>query len=160
MNTTLTTAKSKAKQSKKSFIATLATGLIDNAQENNNIFNDKNVPLVYRNHYVNVKTGVNGIENLVIDILQNNNAVFAADVATTPLRNMAIAQSMFISEIIEAVREQFGFDRYPDATIYTVVSVLMFKSGLVGKITLSNVEDKNRECCRPRSKFFLIQPPA
>ena len=157
MNTTLTNSKAKATKTKKSFIATLATGLLDNAQENNNIFADKKVPLVYRNHYVNVKTGVNGIENLVIDILQNNNAVFAKDIAATPLRNMAISQAMFISEIIDEVRKQFGFDRYPDATIYTVVSVLMFKSGLVGKIALSNVEDKNRECCRPRSKFFLIQ---
>jgi hypothetical protein len=109
---------------------------------------------------VNVKTGVNGIENLVIDILQNNNAVFAKDVAASPLRNMAICQAMFISDIIANVRKQFGFDRYPDATIYTVVSVLMVKSGLVGKITLSNVEDKNRNCCRPRAKFFLIQPAA
>ena len=160
MNTTLTNAKSKAKQSKKSFIATLAIGLLDNAQENNNIFADKQVPFVYRNHYVNVKTGVNGIENLVIDILQNNNAVFTKDIAATGLRKMAISQSLYISEIIEQVRSQYGFDRYPDATIYTVVSVLMIKSGLVGKIAMSNVEDKNRECCRPRAKFFLIQTAA
>ena len=152
MNTTLNKPKSKAKK--------FVIGSIAGAKANNAKFDNKDVPLVYRNHYVNVKTGINGIENLVIDILQNNNAVFAKDIAATPLRNMAISQAMFISEIIDEVRKQFGFDRYPDATIYTVVSVLMIKSGLVGKITLSNVEDKNRECCRPRSKFFLIQTAA
>jgi hypothetical protein len=150
MNTTLN--KPKAKK--------FNAGTIANAKANNKFFDKKDIPFIYRNHYVNVKTGVNGIENLVIDILQNNNAVFAKDVAASPLRNMAICQAMFISDIIANVRKQFGFDRYPDATIYTVVSVLMVKSGLVGKITLSNVEDKNRNCCRPRAKFFLIQPPA
>jgi len=154
------TTTKQAKQSNKQTIASLAAGIIDNAMENNNLFADAQVPFVYRNHYVNAKTGVNGIENLIIDILTNNNAVFAKDVAATPLRNMAISQSLYISEIIEHVRNSFGFDRYPDATIYTVISVLMLKSGIVGKIALSNVEDKNRECCRPRSKFFLIQTAA
>ena len=131
-------------------------GTISNAKANNKFFGKNEVPLVYRNHYVNTKTDVFGIENLIIDILEKNKAVFAKDVAATPSRNIAIAQSLYISEIIASVRKTFGFDRYPDATIYTVVSVLMVKSGLVGKIVLSNVEDKNRECCRPRAKFFLI----
>jgi hypothetical protein len=153
MNTTLN--KPKSKQAKK-----FVTGSIAGAKANNAKFDNKEVPFVYRNHYVNTKTGVNGIENLIVDILQNNNAVFAKDVAASPLRNMAICQAMFISEIIASVRKQFGFDRYPDATIYTVVSVLMVKSGLVSKIALSNIEDKNRDCCRPRAKFFLIQVAA
>src|ERR1035437_6655934 len=129
MNTTLT--KPKSKQAK-----IFAIGGIAGAKANNKFFDNKEVPFVYRNHYVNTKTGVNGIENLIIDILQKHCAVFATNVASTPLRNMAICQAMFISEIITCVRNEFGFDRYPDATIYTVVSVLMVKSGLVAKIAL------------------------
>ena len=37
-------------------------GTIANAKANNKAFDKKEIPFIYRNHYVNTKTGVNGID--------------------------------------------------------------------------------------------------
>ena len=124
----------------------------------NGILNDMNVALPFRTHYVNIATGANGIELLIASILENKNAVNVNGVESTALRNVAIkTSSMFASDIIAAVRKQFGFDRYPDATVFQYLSVNMVRNGTVGKIKLSNVEDKNRSSFKPRVKYYLVK---
>ena len=118
-------------------------------------------PLAFRTHYVNAKTGAKGIEQLIVSILNKNGAMAIVGIESTNHRQIAIkTQSMFANDIISAVRKEFGTDRYPDATILQYLSVTMFKAGIVGKIQLSNVEDKNRNCFRPRNKFYIIIKPA
>ena len=128
--------------------------------QTNGLLASVNVALPFRTHYINVKTGEMGIEDLINSILENRNAVYPANIGATSFRSVAIGNSMFASDVISQVRKIFGADRYPDATIYQYLSVFMFKQNKIGKIKLSNIEDKNRpsNCFKPRIKFFIIQP--
>jgi hypothetical protein len=114
----------------------------------------KETPLAFRAHYV--KGNVNGIEQLITKILTKHNAVNPAGIESSNMRNIGIAQSMFASEVIAAVRKEFGYDRYPDATIYQYLSVNMVKNESIARIKLTNNEDSSRECCKPRTKFYLV----
>ena len=145
----------------KSF-AKFSTELTGTLQTTNNVLASVNTELAFRTHYVNAATGAQGIADLISSILTGNGAYFPANIAATSLRGIAIAKCLTVNQVIAAVRQTFGADRYPDATIYQYLSVVMFKRGIVGKIKLSNVEDKNRpaECFKPRTKFFVVQQPA
>lgn len=135
----------------------LSPEILTTLADTNNLFAQIGVPLAFRTHYVSTENGVNGIEQLIAKILTDANAVFTAGIETTEFRSLAIAQSLFVSEIIASVRNVFGSDRYPDATIHQYLSVFMTKNKSVSKIKLTNVEDKNRSCCKPRTKFYLVQ---
>lgn len=128
-------------------------------QDINNLIAD-GTRYAFRNHYVNTETGDCGIESLISKILTDNSANFDAGIELTPMRSIAIGHAMFASEIIEIVRQNFGPDRYTDGTIHHYLSVFMMKKGLIGKIKLSNSEDKLRECCKPRIKFYLVNKTA
>lgn len=120
----------------------------------NSTLSDNNTPLAFRAHYV--KGNVNGIEELIVKILTKNNASNPAGIESSNMRNIGITQSMFASEVISAVRKEFGFDRYPDATIYQYLSVNMTHNKTVARIKLTNSEDSYRQCCKPRTKFYII----
>jgi hypothetical protein len=139
----------------------LAADLIGNAQDKNNILASAgNVHLFVRDHYVDVATGTYGIESLIVSILKSHNAVFPANIGDNPtFRSVAISISMFASDVISEVRETFGSDRYPDQTIQSFLSVFMGSKGnnRVGKIALKSTEDKDRPCCKPRTKYFLVE---
>lgn len=127
---------------------------------NNVLSTAENVGPLFHNHYVNMETGRNGIENLITDILTENGAYFDTGIEHTPNRGLAIASAMFASDIIREVQNRFsdGTKRYPDSTIYQYLSVKMFPKGTVGKITLTNLEDCLRECNRPRLMWYIVKP--
>ena len=140
-------------------VQAMSSEILTTLQDINNLI-APSTRYAFRNHYVNTETGVCGIENLIADILTNANANFPAGIEFTPHRSIAIGNSMFASEIIEIVRQSFGPDRYTDGTIHHYLSVFMTKKDLIGKIKLSNVEDKDRPCCKPRIKFYLVEQTA
>lgn len=132
--------------------------VLETSRDINNVLESAgNVHKLVMAHYINLKTGEYGIERLIESILKANSAVFLANVGSTELRAVAIASSLFASEIIDAVQTAFGKERYPYATIHTYLSHFMVKSSKIGKIKLSNNEDSNRTCCKPRQKYFLLE---
>lgn len=141
-------------------IKLMSRELIDKTMEINALIKDYGVPLKFRGHYVNYANGDRGLEMLIARIFLDKKAIYSRGVEKSPERFFAISGSLFIEEIIREVRKEFGYDRYPDYSIYTFVSVLMPRWGVVGKIKLSNGEDclRHKKICRPRTKFYLIRP--
>ena len=118
-----------------------------------------NVHYFVRPHYVDMATGVYGIERMIATILKSHGALFPVGIEGAEFRKLAIAQAMFASEIIAAVREMNGNERYPDGVIYSYLSLFMQKDtcpNKVSKIKLTNAEDKPRPCNKPRQKYYLI----
>ena len=126
---------------------------------NNVLTSAHNVKSCFHTHYVNMETAKHGIENLIVAILTERMAIFPKDIQATEFRAMAIATSLFTSEIINEVQARFaaGSIRYPNATIHHYLSIVMTKKGKVSNIKLSNYEDANRSSCKPRVKWFLVE---
>ena len=134
--------------------------LLDNAHDIGNVLTTaSNVSPVFMPHVFNMHTGKHGIKNLIAEILTERGAVFPKGIELTEFRKVATAASMFASEIIDEVQARFtaGTTRYPYETIHLYLSVFMFRSGMIGKIKLTNAEDKPRSCFKPRIKWYLIQ---
>jgi hypothetical protein len=134
-------------------VRSLSREIVDSARDNNNILASGEVHFFVRSHYVDTANGIYGIERLIEEILRSNGSVFPTDCDKTELRTIAIAGSMFTSEIISAVRETFGADRYPDKTILHYLSTEA--KDKFGKIKLTGAEDSERECNRPRCKWYV-----
>jgi hypothetical protein len=141
--------------------------LLGNVQDINNVLtSSENVSPLFHGHYFNMENGKHGIETLITEILTENESILPSAINTgakahyehNALRQVAIASSMFTCDIINEVQSRFsnGSNRYPYTTIHQYLSIFMFRSGKVGKIKLSNSEDKNRPCFKPRVKWFLI----
>jgi hypothetical protein len=105
-----------------------------------------------------------GIEQMITDCLTLNESVFSSDVCGKDgkgggtLRPVIIKTSMFVTDILHYVEENFtaGTSRYPLKTIHQYLSIFMFRNNKVGKIKLTNHEDKPRPCDKPRVKWYLI----
>lgn len=142
-------------------VSDLAREIVSNSRDANNVLNAAgNVHFFVRNHYVDTASGTYGIESLIASILKANDAIFPANVGSTEFRSVAISCAMFADDVITAVRETFGPERYPDQTIRSYLSVFMAKRDSqhkTGKIKLSNSEDQHRTCPKPRTKYFLIE---
>ena len=133
--------------------------IASNQQDNNSIFSTSNmVGPLYHNHYVNMETGKNGIENLITEILTEHGAILTVEATKGELRQIAIAMSLYPHEIFAAAELKFsaGSKRYPIETIWQYLGVRMKRANTVGKIQLTGTEDPNRDCDRPRSKWYLI----
>lgn len=139
-------------------VQAVARDIVDTSRDVNNLLASAgNVHNFVRAHYVDVSTGTYGIESLIASILSNRNAIFPAGIEKTEFRKVATATAMYASEIIAAVQDTFGKDRYPYATIHSYLSYFMAKNGKIGKIKLKNNEDQMRNCCKPRTKFYLVE---
>lgn len=139
---------------------TLQREIIAGEQDINNVLTtSKNIAPIFHTHYVNMTNGNNGISALISEILTEREAVFPKGIEKGEFRKIAMATSMFASEIFEEVQNRFssGSIRYPQTTIDMQLSRFMFLSGKVGKIKLKGNEDKPRTCCKPRIKYYLIQ---
>jgi hypothetical protein len=133
--------------------------IASNQQDNNNTFSTSNmVGPLFHNHYVNMETGLNGIENLITEILTEAEAIFPAGIENGEFRKVAIAASLFPHEIFAAAEIKFsaGSKRYPLETIWQYLGVRMKRANTVGKIQLKGTEDQERDCDRPRSKWYLV----
>lgn len=137
----------------------MSNDILRNSQDINNVLTtSKKVKAVFHTHYADMESGEFGIEQLIVKIMREHGAEFVKGVETTELRQIAIAGSMFISDIETEVQKRFtaGSIRYPHDTIKAYMSAYLLKNGKVGRIQLTNNEDKNRTCCRPRVKWYLI----
>lgn len=165
INDTITTAKSKLpfpshvkEPAPNPDVQSIAREIVDTSRDLNNILaSGGNIHPFVRAHYVDTSTGTYGIESLISAILKANNAVFPAGIESTEFRNVAIASAMYASDIIETVQDTFGKERYPYATVHSYLSYFMKKNNKIGKIKLTNAEDCNRPCCKPRIKFYLLE---
>jgi hypothetical protein len=127
--------------------------IVDSSRDTNNLLASGEIHFYVREHYVDPSTGTYGIESLIRNILKANGSQFPAGVEDTELRGIAVAGSMFSSEIIAKVRETFGADRYPDSTIYQYL--WKYAKG-IRKVKLSSAEDSSRTCPKPRCKYYAI----
>jgi predicted metal-dependent phosphotriesterase family hydrolase len=106
-------------------------------------------------HYANTHTGVCGIGNLIVAIMEKAGAVDAYGLD----RQGLIGRAMFLSEIDGEVRKAFAAAglRYPASTLRVYLS--NHKKGYVfGSITLSREEDAGTGV-KPRTKYFIPLTP-
>lgn len=146
----------------------LSGEVLATSQDLNNVLASAgNVHMFVRSHFVDMESGIYGLQSLIADILRTHasqvspTGTFPQGVESSEYRSLAIAGSMFASEVIAAVRERFTADRYPDATIATQLSHHMQKANCqnkAGKFRLSKAEDMQAggTSPKPRSKYYLL----
>lgn len=139
----------------------LSRQIVSTSRDVNNVLRSAgNVHNFVRMHYVDLVTGVYGIERLIAEILKDNSAVYPKGIENTEFRPVAIQTGMFATEIHAKVVEIFGTERYPFATIQAYICTFMTRKNSanhIGKIQLTNSEDCQRDCCKPRTKYYLIE---
>jgi hypothetical protein len=130
---------------------------VEASQAINNTLKTAGVRAHFQTHYANALLDVYGILCLVKDILRDKQAEFPRGIETTELRKIAVAASLFTSEILAEVENRFaaGGSRYKIQAVKNVLST--YGKNEIGKITLTNEEDQPRECSKPRCKWYLIQ---
>ena len=113
----------------------------------------------FQAHYANAQLDVYGIMDLVRDILRFAQAEFPRGIENTELRKIAVAASLFTSEILAEVQARFaaGSTRYKVQSVKNCLSTYGKVDGTIGRIKLSNTEDKPRDCAKPRCKWYRVQ---
>lgn len=137
----------------------LCANVLENGKDSNNVLTVAGIPPVFQTHVFNVETGKHGVKNLIVEILTENGAIFPAGTENTELRPIVLAASMLASDIKNEVDRRFaaGSTRYPYATVHQYLSVFMVSEGTICKFKMTNKEDSERHCCKPRSRYFLKQ---
>ena len=143
----------------KALAIALSDETIEACRAVNNTLTTAEVRPHFQAHYANAKLDVCGIMALVRDILRDKQAEFPRGIENTELRKIAIAASLFTSEILEEVKVRFaaGSTRYKVQSVKNCLSTYGKKDGTIGRIKLTNVEDQPRECSKPRCKWYRIQ---
>jgi len=126
-----------------------------NLQDLNNEMTGRGIKPAMQGHWVE------GVEKLITEILTEREAIFPKGIEHTEFKKVAIAAAMFTSEIKDEIETRFtaGTTRYPLETVETYLSVFMPRKGTIGKIKLTNAEDKPRPAknAKPRYKWYLIK---
>lgn len=139
--------------------------ILAGSQDTNNVLTTSGkVEAIFHTHYVDLESGDCGVADLIRSILTEAQAVFPQGAEHTELRKVVIHASLFTEEIETAIQARFtaGSIRYPHSTIAAYLSCFMSKPtkqgrlATIGRIKLSKAEDKNRPCCKPRCKWYLI----
>lgn len=152
--------KTKTKNDTKAAVAFAVSSnreLLENQHDINNVLTTaENVSPMFGGHYFNMESGEHGLQTLIAEILTEREAIFPKDSENSALRQVVISAGMFTSEIVAEVEKRFsgGTNRYK--YVHAYLSVIMFKNGKIGKVKLTNNEDKPRPCFKPRCKWFLI----
>lgn len=143
-------------------------------QDLNNVLATGNVSPTFHGHYFNADEQKHGIANLIATILKEHNpdapAVFPQGTENGEFRKIAIACSMFASEIVEEVIARFtdgDTRRYNYNTVHTYLAVFMNVDNKrklpsvpgVVQVKLSKDEDSDRpkHCFKPRCKYYLVK---
>lgn len=131
---------------------------IETCQAVNNTLDTAGVRAHFQAHYANAKLGVYGVMDLVRDILREAQAEFPRGIESTELRKIAVAASMFTSEILAEVERRFaaGASRYKAQAVKNCLSTYGKQDGTIASIKLSNEEDQPRECSKPRFKWYRV----
>lgn len=140
------------KNETKTAVAELAETLISNGRDTNNVLAQINANGSFGNHYTDTANDIYGIEQLICSILASHGCVNPTGSEQTEMRAIAIGNSMFFSEIEQAVRDAFGPDRYPAVTLRVYLAK---KAKKVCRIQLTGAEDTGRTSPKPRAKYYL-----
>ena len=156
----------------KAFAVAASDETIEACQAVNNTLTIAEVRPNFQAHYANAQLGVYGIMDLVRDILREAQAEFPRGIEATELRKIAVAASMFTSEILAEVQARFsaGSTRYQVQSVKNCLSTYggnaiykkgplagkLIGDGSIAKIWLSNEEDQPRTSPKPRCKWYLI----
>lgn len=140
----------------KAFAVSQSAEIVANCKDINNTLATAEVRAHFQAHYANAELDVFGILALVKDILREAQAEFPRGIEGTELRQIALAASMFTSDILREVESRFaaGGFRYKIQAVKNCLST--YGKGQIGKINLTNAEDQPRECDKPRCKWYLI----
>lgn len=128
-----------------------------NMQSINDTLTTAGVSPVFQAHYSNAKLDLSGLADLIRSILTDGQAEFPRNAHTFPeLRKIVVAASMFTEDIAREVEARFtaGSTRYPLQSIKNVLST--YCKDTIAKVQLTNSEDKPRQCCKPRCKWYVI----
>ena len=112
------------------------------------------VNTLFRPSVVDLESGKHGIRWLIARILTEAQAVFPRYAGE--YRNVYVAYGLTTEQICSRVRAANGFDKYPDKTIIQNLSVVMARSNQSASIQLTGKEDADRNCKRPRRKWYLL----
>ena len=157
----------------KAFAVSISDKTIETCKEINNTLTIAEVRPHFQTHYANAKLDIFGIMDLVRDILRDKQAELPRGIETTELRNIAIAASLFTSEILAEVQVRFsaGSTRYKMQSVKNCLSCYgssktyskgpkagqLMGDGSICRIKLSNDEDQPRKCAKPRCKWYRVQ---
>jgi hypothetical protein len=149
----------KTKNIEKQNAVSLGRELLSTAQDTNNVLTTATVPSIFQGHYFNLETESHGVIALITEILTEHEAIFPLGVESTEFRKTALATALTAEDIMSEIQNKFtaGSTRYPYETIHQNLSIVMFRSKKVGKIRMTNAEDKPRPCNKPRCKWYLVQ---
>lgn len=106
------------------------------------------VHTLFRPSMVDLETGMHGLRWFIVRLLKEHNA-------NNP------ANGLTAYEIICKLRQCNGFDKYPDATLYQNLSVVLKRSGEVSKQLLTRKQSRTRcnpDCKRSVFVWFLNAP--
>jgi hypothetical protein len=131
--------------------------LLANLQDINNMLTTAEVIPIFQTHFVDTAKEIAGMKDLVVDILKEGNAI--GDL--TDNRDKLVKVGWYTYQILKQVEIRFtaGSSRYPVSSVRTCLSVHMKRDTRLGKIQLTNEEDKARECNKPRVKWIAIAHP-
>ena len=149
---------SEAEEAKALAIA-LTDETIETARALNNTLATAEVRPHFQAHYANAKLDVYGIMALVRDILREAQAEFPRGIESTELRQIAVAASLFTSDILAEVQTRFaaGSTRYKVQSVKNCLSTYGKLDGTIGRIQLTPSEDQPRPCSKPRFKWYRVQ---
>ena len=158
MNTKIETGNETGNEEKAAAVA-MSGEVLEAMQAVNNTLTTAGVRPNFQAHYANAKLDVYGIMDLVKDILRVAQAEFPRGIENTELRKIAVAASLFTSEILAEVQARFaaGSTRYKVQSVKNCLSTYGKVDGTIGRIKLSNTEDKPRDCAKPRCKWYRVQ---
>jgi hypothetical protein len=144
-------------QNEKDAAVAMSAEIVANCKDINNTLSIAGTRAHFQAHYANAELDVFGILQLVKRILREAQAEFPRGIEATELRKIAVAASMFSTDILRQVEIEFsaGGFRYKMQAVKNVLST--YGKNEIGKITLTNAEDHPRDCSKPRCKWYLIQ---
>jgi len=157
--------KTKAKKSEKQIALAMAKEL-EQTQREIAVFmtQAETVPVWSLPHVVHVKTGRAGIENEIIAVLLDNDAIAPAKAAQSNLRSVVWAAAMTANEIHAAIVKRFQqtadgvSKRYPLKTVKQYLSHTMRQAGYVASIEWKTKDEKEslEHSTNTPSKWFLV----
>jgi len=142
----------------KALAVSLSGEIVETCKAVNNTLTIAEARPHFQTHYANAQLDVYGVLALVRDILREAQAEFPRGIEATELRKIAVAASMFTSEILAEVEARFaaGGGRYKVQAVKNCLSTYGKKDGTIAKIRLSNGEDQPRKSAKPRCKWYLV----
>lgn len=133
-------------------IAAFARELIDGARDRNNVMATGKVEFCFRDHYVNPSDGTMGIQELIRKTLLDAGAVFPNGAENTSMRSIVISKALVMNALESKIRAEFGADRYPMATLRTMLTDRMQD---VVSVQLTKAEDPTGK--KPRTCYYIVQ---